>query len=95
MNNLGQFKHLKLAQKILLGSLYFLIILMIIFSLLAVLNTGENGYKQCVQQKCDKKGEQFCSKLRELANCCSGAGGTLSTVSNPNQGESSYTCLFN
>ncbi len=95
MDEPGRFGNLKRAQKILLGSLYFLIILMIIFSLLAAWNTGEKGYKQCVQQKCDQKGEQFCSKARELANCCSGAGGTLSTVSNPDQGESPYTCLFN
>lgn len=94
MNNLDQFGNLKLAQKILLGSLYFLIILMIIFSLLAAWNTGEKGYKQCVQQKCDQKGKQFCSKSRELVNCCSGAGGTLSAVSDPNSGGSPYTCLF-
>ena len=91
----NQFNNLKLAQKILLGSLYFLVILMVIFSFMAIQNTGFDGYQQCVEKKCEEKGEDFCSKLRELNNCCAGADGTLSTVSNPAPGESPYTCLFN
>ncbi len=90
----NQFKNLKFAQKLLLGFLYFLMILMVIFSLMAVQNVGEKGYKQCVEKKCYEKGEQFCSKARELSNCCSGAGGTLSAINNPQPGESPYTCLF-
>jgi len=83
-----------LLKKILLYSLYFLLLLMIVFSLMAARNTGEKGYTQCVEKKCYEKGEQFCSKARELANCCSGAGGNLVTVNGPNQGSSGYTCIF-
>ena len=60
---------------------------------MAARNTGEKGYTQCVEKKCYEKGEQFCSKARELANCCSGAGGNLATV-NPESSGSKYTCLF-
>ncbi|MDP3698755.1 MAG: hypothetical protein Q8R47_04145 [Nanoarchaeota archaeon] len=90
----NKFNDLKLAQKLLLGCLYFLIILMVIFSLMAVQNVGKKGYTKCVEKKCYEKGEQFCSKIRELSNCCSGAGGTLSAANNPAPGESPYICLF-
>ncbi len=85
---------LKLPQKILLGTLYFLVLLMVIFSMLAIQNTGEEGYLQCVEKKCEAKGEKYCSKARELSNCCAGAGGTLAGVSNPQPGERPYTCVF-
>lgn len=84
-----------LLKKILLYSLYFLLLLMIVFSLMAARNTGEKGYAKCVEKKCYEKGEQFCSKARELANCCLGAGGNLATVTNPPPGKPPYTCLFN
>ena len=67
------------AQKILLSTLYGLIILLVIFSIMAIQNVGEEGYHQCVEQKCQKRGVDFCSKTRELENCCAGAGGSLST----------------
>ncbi len=85
---------LRVSQKILLGSLYFLLLLMVIFSFLAQDNVGEEGYRQCVQKKCEQKGEKFCSKVRELSNCCAGAGGNLAAVNNPPPGESPYTCVF-
>lgn len=85
---------LKIGPKIILYSLYALLILMIIFSFWASGNTGLEGYKQCIEKKCDTKGEAYCSKLRELNNCCAGAGGNLAGVQNPQPGESPYTCLF-
>lgn len=63
------------AQKILLYILYLLLGLMILFSILAANNRGQSGYDQCIQEKCDKKGEEFCNKFREINNCCLGAGG--------------------
>ena len=68
---------LTLAQKILWCSLYGLIALMVLFSFLAVKNIGKEGYDLCVQKKCTERGENYCSKPRELSNCCQGAGGTL------------------
>lgn len=87
-------KELSLPKKILLYSLYFLLVLMVIFSFMAIQNTGEKGYQQCVEKKCEAKGEKFCSKLRELSNCCAGAGGTLAGVNNLQPGERPYTCVF-
>ena len=86
---------LTMSHRILLYCLYSLLVLMIIFSLMAIQHVGEKGYQQCVEKKCEAKGEKFCSKLRELNNCCAGAGGTLAGVNNPKQGESPYTCVFN
>lgn len=94
MEEHNKFHNLNMSQKVLLGSLYFLIALMVVFSLMAIQNTGEKGYQQCVEKKCEAKGEKFCSKLRELNNCCYGAGGTLAGVSNPPPGERPYACIF-
>ena len=66
---------LSLLQKTLLVMLYALVLLMIIFSLLAVRQMGEEGYGHCVAQKCAAKGEAYCTKAREIINCCLGAGG--------------------
>lgn len=85
---------LRIGGKILLYGLYFLLLLMVVFSLMAVRNTGLEGYQQCVEKKCELKGGKFCSKLREQDNCCAGAGGKLATVNNPQPGESKYTCVF-
>ena len=82
-------ERLSRPQKTLLTVLYGLIILMIVFSLLALRNLGEEGYNQCVQEKCEKKGEAFCQKPRELHNCCWGAGGELAASA-----EGKYICLF-
>ena len=76
------------TQKLLLVLLYGLIVLMIIFSVLAIKNIGEEGYNRCIQEKCEKGGQEYCSKTREIDNCCMGAGGTLA-VSNGN-----YVCVF-
>ena len=78
-----------LPQKILLFSLYGLIILMVIFSLNAIKNLGFDGYTQCVKDKCDSRGEVYCSKQREISNCCQGAGGGLGMVNNQ------LSCVFN
>ncbi len=83
------------SHKILLYCLYSLLVLMVIFSLMAIQNVGKKGYQQCVEKKCEAKGEKFCSKPRELNNCCAGADGTLAGVNNPQQGESPYRCVFN
>lgn len=77
-----------LGQKILLFSIYSLIVLMIIFSLLAIGNKNEEGYQKCVQKKCERKGQDFCSKPREIQNCCLGAGGQIQIAG------SQYLCRF-
>lgn len=76
------------SQRGLLYLLYGLTTLMVIFSMLAVLNVGESGYQQCIQDKCQRKGQEFCSKQREISNCCQGAAGELAVV------EGKLTCVF-
>ncbi|MBI2668886.1 hypothetical protein HYX14_03520 [Candidatus Woesearchaeota archaeon] len=75
-------------QQILLVVLYGLIALMIFFSILAIKNKGQDGYNNCVQEKCDRKGQDFCQKPREIMNCCQGAGGQLA------QNGAQLTCVF-
>lgn len=70
------------SQKGLFYTLYAFIILMLLFSVLAVKNHGQEGYNKCVQDKCERKGQEFCSKPREIMNCCLGAGGNLANVDN-------------
>ena len=79
---------MKTTQKILLGILYALIVLMIVFSITARNNIGQKGYDKCVEKKCEHKGEEFGSKVRELNNCCLGAGGQLG------QSDGQYACIF-
>ena len=79
---------LTVYQKILLIALYSLIILMIIFSVLSIKNIGEEGYNGCIQKKCEQHGEKFCNKMREINNCCMGAGGELGVSNNK------YICVF-
>lgn len=76
------------AQKTLLIILYALIALMIIFSILAIRNIGQEGYDKCVQQKCEDRGQEYCTKPREMGNCCSGAGGSLGVS------DGAYVCVF-
>lgn len=75
-------------QKILLGSIYTLLLLMIFFSLQAKQNIGQQGYDQCHQKKCELAGEAFCNKFREISNCCLGADGKVGIVG------SEYGCVF-
>ncbi len=77
-----------LAQKVLLLSVYGLILMMVVFSLLATRNIGKDGYDSCIQQKCERKGDAFCSKFREINNCCEGAGGKIAVAGNQ------YQCVF-
>ncbi|MEK6950819.1 MAG: hypothetical protein AABX13_03810 [Nanoarchaeota archaeon] len=77
-----------IAQKILLFSIYALVALMIIFFLLALRNKNEEGYQNCIQKKCERKGQDFCSKPREIQNCCLGASGQIQIINNQ------YTCQF-
>lgn len=79
---------LSLLQKGLLAFLYGLLILMVVFSLLALKNLGEEGYNRCIQEKCEKKGEAYCTKYREISNCCLGAGGEIAAA------EGGYACAF-
>tara|TARA_Y100000310_G_scaffold345402_1_gene464537 strand:+ start:46308 stop:46559 length:252 start_codon:yes stop_codon:yes gene_type:complete len=81
-------KNLTKPQKVLLLLLYGLIILMIIFSFGATKNLGQKGYDQCVQKKCDTKGNEYCQKYRELNNCCLGAGGNIA------QDAGKLVCIF-
>ncbi len=75
-------------QKGLLYVLYGLIVLMILFSLVAIGNRGQEGYDKCIQKKCELKSQEFCSKPREISNCCEGAGGQLGQMN----GE--WKCVF-
>ncbi len=79
---------LKLSQKIVLGILCGLLLLMVFFSFEARNNLGEEGFNQCLQEKCTKRGEAYCQKLNEINNCCLGAGGKLA------QNNQGVTCSF-
>ncbi len=79
---------LTIGQRILLYSLYGLVALMVVFSLLAMKDKNFAGYEKCVQKKCERGGEAFCSKYREISNCCLGAGGQVAVEGNE------YTCVF-
>ena len=72
--------------------LYYLLLgtiaLMIVFSVLAIKDKGQEGYLRCVQKKCDDVSEAFCNKFRERNNCCLGAGGQLA------QSADGYSCVF-
>jgi len=81
-------KKLSLAQKILLALLYGLVILMVVFSFMALKNKGQEGYDKCIQEKCERKGQDFCQKPREIQNCCQGAGGKIGISG------SQYVCVF-
>ena len=76
------------VQQGLLYLLYGLTAVMVIFSILAVRNLGEAGHQQCIQEKCERKGPEFCSKQREINNCCQGAGGELAVA------EGQLRCVF-
>lgn len=80
---------MNISQKILLLILYGLIALMVVFSLLAIKDKDQAGYDKCIQKKCDTKGQEFCSKYREISNCCLGAGGKVMMIDNK------YDCVFN
>lgn len=80
---------MNLAKKMLLIVLYGLIILMVIFSLLAIKDKGFQGYQECVDKKCETKGQEFCSKYREINNCCLGASGVVMTI------DGKLDCIFN
>ena len=75
-------------QRGLLYVLYGLLTLMVVFSFLSLQNKGQGGYDRCIKEKCDAKGEEFCSKPREISNCCLGAGGELG------QSNGEWKCVF-
>lgn len=79
---------LSIAQKVLLAAFYGLIVLMIVFSFQAKQNLGQEGYDKCVQKKCEERGDAFCSKFREINNCCLGADGAIAVSG------SNYICVF-
>ena len=79
---------LNLPQKVLYISLYLLIALMLLFSFMSLENRGQDGYDNCIQKKCEAKGEKYCSKFREINNCCLGAGGKLGSRDGKN------VCVF-
>lgn len=81
-------QNLSIGQKILLLILYCLIILMLIFSIGAMTNVGEDGYNKCVNNKCERNGLDYCNKFREISNCCLGAGGEVA------MSEGKYICVF-
>ncbi len=77
------------AQKILLYLIYGLVLLMVLFSLIAIQDKSFSGYKKCVEKKCERGGEKFCQKSREQMNCCTGAGGKLAL-----DAQNKFTCVF-
>lgn len=79
---------LSFAQKGLYTTLLALVALMILFSLMSLKNRGMEGYNQCIQAKCERAGEEYCTKFREVNNCCLGAGGNIVLV------ENAYSCTF-
>lgn len=83
-----EIKSFSVLQKALLIFLYGLIILMVIFSVMAIKNLSEGGFDKCIQKKCEAGGEEHCQKFREINNCCLGAGGQMAAS------ENGYTCVF-
>ena len=59
-------KRLSISQKALVVILYLLIVLMVFFSFQALKNLGNEGYQNCIQEKCETQGEQYCTKFREV-----------------------------
>ena len=80
---------LSFVQKSLYAALLALVALMIIFSFMSLKNRGMEGYNQCIQAKCELAGEEYCTKFREVNNCCLGAAGKVVLV------ENAYSCTFN
>ena len=72
---------LSIGQKIMFIMLYVMISLMVVFSIGATKNVGQKGFDKCIEWKC-QKGEEYCSKQREINNCCLGAGGQLGISEN-------------
>ncbi|HLC96374.1 MAG TPA: hypothetical protein VJH97_03570 [Candidatus Nanoarchaeia archaeon] len=81
-------KDLSISQKILLVALYALILISVILTALATKNVGQTGFDKCISDKCDKKGQEYCTKAREIDNCCKGAGGSLGVQ------DDQYVCVF-
>jgi len=65
------------TQKSLFIILIGLITLITLFSFMATENLGKDGYDKCIQNACEKKGQEYCQKFRVANNCCQGAGGKL------------------
>ncbi len=72
MKNVGQ----QILYYILIG----LFVLMIVFSFDSLKHQGQEGYDNCIKNKCEKSGQKFCSKFREINNCCLGSGGMIAQV---------------
>ncbi len=79
---------LTVSQKILLGSLYALIALMVIFSLMATKNSGQDGFNKCMNKEITMYGEGIVNKYKHVNNCCLGAGGKTA------QSSQGYSCVF-
>lgn len=79
---------LTVSQKILLGSLYSLIALMVIFSLMATKNSGQEGFTRCMNKEVNIYGEEIFNKYKHVNNCCLGAGGKTA------QSSQGYSCVF-
>ncbi len=79
---------LTLPQKGLLFTLYGLLGLMIVFSIMSLQNLGQEGYQKCMEKRCSLVGDERCQKLREVSSCCLGAGGKVGISDNK------YGCGF-
>ena len=78
------------SQKILFMILCGLLILMVIFSIYSLKHRGQKGFDACIQKKCEEGGEYYCSKYREINNCCLGSGGQTAQEQDGN-----VICIFN
>jgi hypothetical protein len=77
-----------LMQKALVVTLYLLVMVSFVLSIMAMRNVGKEGFERCVQKKCETVSEEYCSKFREVNNCCQGAGGRIEVK------DDGYVCVF-
>ena len=75
------------GQKVLFYALIALLVLVIIFSFKSLENRNKEGFDKCIAWKCEVS-ESFCSKQREINNCCLGAGGVTAMQ------DGKLTCVF-
>lgn len=86
------FNGLSLSQKILFGGLYSLLALMVVFSILARGNVGEDGLQKCLNRVVDRhKDGSLYESFKVVNNCCVGAGGKIAWSAEKN----THVCNFN
>ncbi|PIN73345.1 hypothetical protein COV20_03885 [Candidatus Woesearchaeota archaeon CG10_big_fil_rev_8_21_14_0_10_45_16] len=76
------------AQKWTFYVLCGLIVVVLVFSIGVSRLQGEDAYNSCIQKKCESGGEKYCTKSREINNCCLGARGQVA------QKDGKLVCVF-